>query len=414
MATAKKIVLITPGQPSSNPRLVKEAVALYEAGYAVTVVYNFWVLWADKGDRILQKQYPQINWICTGGHPQHNRRTYLFTRTKYKLHRIIAGFFSHSLYWQERAELRCYAELRNTTAAIKADLYIAHNLGALPAAAKAAKKNKSKFSFDAEDYHRGQVQPASVEFRRSVLIENKYLPSVSYCSAASPLIAKQYAGHYPSIQPTVINNVFSKQYLQVPVVSYKKGEQLRLFWFSQTVGFDRGLEELIQAIGAVKHLPISCTILGSCTEDMKNYLLQIAATAFVNNEQLHFVDPVAHNKIFDITATQHIGLALEVSTNLNRQICLTNKIFTYLLGGLAIAATDTAAQKQFLLDNPGIGNVYTSGKPEMLADILQHWYDHPEELNACRVKASQLAESVFNWEAEQQSFLQLVRTSIKN
>ena len=33
-----RICLVTPGQPSTNPRLVKEADALCEAGYDVQVV----------------------------------------------------------------------------------------------------------------------------------------------------------------------------------------------------------------------------------------------------------------------------------------------------------------------------------------------------------------------------------------
>ena len=36
--TAKRVCLISPGHLASNPRLVKEADALYEAGFAVKVI----------------------------------------------------------------------------------------------------------------------------------------------------------------------------------------------------------------------------------------------------------------------------------------------------------------------------------------------------------------------------------------
>lgn len=43
------------------------------------------------------------------------------------------------------------------------------------------------------------------------------------------------------------------------------------------------------------------------------------------------------------------GLAIEVESNdYNRQICLTNKIFSYLQSGLYILATNTPAQEQFM------------------------------------------------------------------
>ena len=48
---SKQIVLITTGQPSSNPRIVKEAISLSEIGYEVTVIYNFWVSWALNYDK---------------------------------------------------------------------------------------------------------------------------------------------------------------------------------------------------------------------------------------------------------------------------------------------------------------------------------------------------------------------------
>lgn len=64
--TAKKIVLVTSGQPSLNPRLVKEADALVEAGYEVTVIYQYWNEWGTDLDKVL---LPQKKWktIRVGG-----------------------------------------------------------------------------------------------------------------------------------------------------------------------------------------------------------------------------------------------------------------------------------------------------------------------------------------------------------
>ena len=48
-----KIVLISPGQPSLNPRLVKEADTLAANGYDVTVLYSYWNDWGAKFDKTL-------------------------------------------------------------------------------------------------------------------------------------------------------------------------------------------------------------------------------------------------------------------------------------------------------------------------------------------------------------------------
>src|SRR5262245_7998845 len=54
----RRVCLVTTGQPSTNPRLVKEADALSAAGYDVTVVGAFGGDWAIQADRSLLAQKP--------------------------------------------------------------------------------------------------------------------------------------------------------------------------------------------------------------------------------------------------------------------------------------------------------------------------------------------------------------------
>ncbi len=70
---------------------------------------------------------------------------------------------------QVQAATQFYPELKKSACDIKADLYIAHNLGALTAAAMAAQKNNARYSFDAEDFHRAQEEDVS-QRSKTVLI----------------------------------------------------------------------------------------------------------------------------------------------------------------------------------------------------------------------------------------------------
>src|SRR5580692_10063341 len=45
-----RVCLITPGHLSTNPRIVKEADALSEAGYEVTVIAADYMQWARRAD----------------------------------------------------------------------------------------------------------------------------------------------------------------------------------------------------------------------------------------------------------------------------------------------------------------------------------------------------------------------------
>src|SRR6185295_14068593 len=85
--TSKKwpeICLLTPGQPSSNPRLVKEADALTDAGFKVMVVYGFWADWASKADKDLLASRKWTG-VLIGGDPRRERLPYWFTRVRYGL-----------------------------------------------------------------------------------------------------------------------------------------------------------------------------------------------------------------------------------------------------------------------------------------------------------------------------------------
>ena len=401
------IVLLSTGQPSSNPRLVKEAVALADAGYKVSVLYCYWVNWADIQDERLFEQYPSVNWMRVGGHPLKERRRYWYTRLRSKCYRLLTGIFPGNIYVQQNAYTRCFPELKNAAVNHPAQLYIAHNLGALAPAALAAQKNKSRYGFDAEDYHRGQtVEPN--EIRKAILLEDSYLPGTSYYSASSPLIADRYKSDYPGTDPVMVNNVFSLQYLQPNITAYHKGDELKLFWFSQTTGTGRGLEEMIEAMGKIKSVPVSFTIVGNCTPAMKSYFYALAENSHVKREQLHFMEPVSLADVFSLAGKHHIGLALEISTTLNWQVCLTNKIFTYLLSGLAIIATDTPAQKLFFSENTGTGKTYRQGNTTELAELLESFISKPDELNTYRQNAINLAKGSLNWEKEKELFLQTI------
>lgn len=401
----KQVVLLTPGQPSSNPRIVKEAIALADAGYRVKVIYNFWVKWADAADKELIKNNPQIEWVRTGGHPEEEKMKYLFTRVRYKFFRILAAAFPGSITILKHALIRAFYELQKETISTKASVYIAHNLGALAAASNAASKNKSVFAFDAEDYHRGQVQEGSADFLKYRKTEDAFLPGAVYCSAASPLIAEKYKEHYPGMNVFTVNNVFSKKYLQGNHTLYSKGSVLKLFWFSQTVGKQRGLEEVIAAMGLLKHLSVSLTVLGACSEEMKFFFTELAKKNQVSVNHLLFLQPVMQHEIFSIAAQHHIGIAVETEQSVNRQICLTNKIFTYLLSGNAVIANNTKAQELFFKTYPGAGCVFENGNIQQLSTIISELYHEDERLSSMQKNNLQLAASELNWEKEQQLLL---------
>jgi glycosyltransferase involved in cell wall biosynthesis len=403
----KNIVLVTTKQPSSNPRLVKEAIALAGAGYDVSVVYNFWSNWAEDADKSILQANRNVSWIKVSSHPVTHRIAYWYTKIRYKCYRMLAGIVPGYTALQVQAATQFYPELKKKCCSIKADLYIAHNLGALAAAAVAAKQNNASYAFDAEDFHRAQEDNNYQEANRTSLIEDRYFPGAAFIVAASPLIAKEYKKYYPAIDFVVVNNVFRKQ--QQPAFVPVPQAPLKLFWFSQTVGLKRGVQDVIQALNRITAFTIEFTITGDVNDDVKQTLLQILIN---HKHHIIFMPPCSEERLIAYAAQQHIGFAIEPGFSINNKIALSNKLFTYLLAGNAVIVSATPAQKLFYDEYPQIGWCYSTGDIDALVKIIEAAYNDPAYLNSRRQYCWQLANTTLNWENEKEKFLSQVKKAV--
>ncbi|WP_316796699.1 hypothetical protein [Pedobacter agri] len=410
----QKILIVSSGQPSLNPRLVKEADTLVDAGFEVIIIYQYWNDWGTELDK---KLLSNRKWkaIRVGGSPNKQKLIYFITKLNFRFFNLLAFKFSYNFKISERAIGRSSILLLKKASKIKADLYIAHNLGALPAAINAAKKNKAKCGFDAEDFHRQEVtdDTDSKAYRLAKYIEDKYFPKLDYLTTASPLIAKAYQKIYPNLKPTVINNVFSADFLQ-KVRDNGLNNELKLFWFSQTIGKNRGIEDAIKAIGYLKKGHICLTLLGNIDQEHKLYFSNLALQYHLLENQIIFIKPTAPDKIFNMANQHDIGLALEPAFCLNNNIALSNKVFTYLTSGLSLIASETTAQKKFILSNPDIGQSYPIGNINDLATIIRMYDEDRNLLYKTKLAASNLAKEQLNWEMESKKFIELIEKTISD
>jgi glycosyltransferase involved in cell wall biosynthesis len=390
------------GQLSTNPRLLKEALWFNEKGYEVHVLYCFWSKWGYSADKNIIANFPSIIWKEIGGNPFTNKIVYFFTRFRFKIFRILGSRFPSSLFWAERSVCRCFNELYKSGSAINASLYIAHNLGALPVVGKIATILKKAFVFDAEDFHRGQYKTGLLVFSQSSLIENYWMPKAALVTAASPFIAAKYK-ELLGIDSLVINNVFSIK--NAPVIRPNSTPIVKLFWFSQTVGKGRGLEDILTALRRFPFESFSITILGDLSNEMENYL---RGQILENNEiqvDLSFLNPVEPDKVFELASTFDIGLAIEPVINENSDLIFTNKLFTYMLSGNAILFTSTTAQEYFFNQHSNIGWIYPSGDIDRLELVLEQIRHNPLELRSLKQNAQELATRLYNWEIEQNKLM---------
>ncbi|MBK8725010.1 MAG: glycosyltransferase [Holophagaceae bacterium] len=400
----KRVCLITSGPIGSDPRLVKEAESLHRHGAMVQVL----CLDVSRLEHLQRRNASVLagaDWACAelqgGGR---GRQSLLALGQRLARLLLRAGFRSMRL--TARAFNRNAPRLRRKALQHPADLYVAHNLAALPAAHAAAHKHRAKLGFDAEDFHSGELpegRPWDFERNLAGALEAAYLPQCDYVTAASPGIARAYTSVCGIPEPRTVLNVFPLAMAAAPAPS---DDPRSLYWFSQTVGPDRGLEDVIKAIGAAQSKP-HVYLRGTISATYRNELHRLAK-ASRSEGQLHFLPPEAPDEMGRLAARYHLGLATEPGGTPNSRIALSNKCFTYMLAGIPSIATATLGQAELASEAPGAIFLYPPGESLILAELLDQLMRSPAQVAEARTLAWSYGQGRFNWEREQHVFLEEV------
>jgi glycosyltransferase involved in cell wall biosynthesis len=401
-----RVCLIGATHACHNPRLLREADSLSEAGHDVRVVAPSFSKELDERD---QSHLARRNWrhqkidYLQRGFVGSLRSTLMRGRRRlaFELHERFGG-----RQFGEYGYTTALPELRRQALAEPADWFIAHAQAALPIAAAAAKRWNARLGFDCEDLlsEHGTDPPDIVR-----QIESTYLQDCDYVSTPSRGIADRLERDYAIEPPIVLYNVFPRNLANNMTAPRNRPEHVpvRLHWFSQTIGAGRGIEEAIEACGMLGG-EVELHLRGNPAAGFQNALEVLAAQHKVKLE-LH--PQIEHDDLIKAMEQFDVGLALERNEHTNYALTVTNKIGSYLLAGLAIAATDTPGQREVLDQIPAAGFLYESGKPKLLADGLRRWIQNRESLNIAQQAAWEAARSQFCWDIEERKLLKVLGAS---
>ena len=170
----------------------------------------------------------------------------------------------------------------------------------------------SRISIAAKRY---PVEPESLPSRLTAALEDRYLRAASFTTAASWGIADEVAKTTGLPAPTTVLNVFPwSDRVGLPASRPRPSNAaLSLYWFSQIVSLDRGLQDAIRALGSARE-PVTLAIRGVATTEVKSKLLTLARSCGAE-ERITFL-PLIHPDGLLASAGDHdVGLCLEVPDN---------------------------------------------------------------------------------------------------
>jgi glycosyltransferase involved in cell wall biosynthesis len=408
MKKAHKICIISHAHITNNPRVYKEAVSLANAGYDVYIVTLLVNKDIYQSDLKLIKDH-KINFshsvVLLPGQVGALKLFYL--KSVRKSAQLLSRYFNF-----ETAETLSYAihELLQRAEKLNADLYIGHNEPGLWAGVQLMKKNK-KVAFDFEDWYSHDYLVPGRTVNLLSGLEKEALQKAEYISTTSEALAETLSKENNSIKPVVIYNAFSKKESRNIKLEKKEKNHLTLYWFSQSIGPGRGIEQIINAVNLVNQ-KIVIHLRGNISEEFKKHL-QSKLTKSSNHEIIF------HNTVppVDLVRTMQeydLGLSLELKHPPSRDLTVTNKILHYLLAGIPVLASDTAGQKEIAAMSRGAVEIINLDDPQYTANVIINLMNDRQRLSEMRKKAIEVACQKFNWEEQEKIFLSQVEKAILN
>ena len=393
-------ILITSGlELSSNPRVVKEADVLTAAGHEVTVLTSLVdPTLAEREAGFDNRGWKVVRLLDLADQRLSPRLEWNWRRGVHKMARVLASRSglqtAHSLgYFPWKIVRWCRA--------FSADLFICHVNQATWAGARLLREGR-RVAFDFEDWYSRDLPEEDRRWQSLKLLEAAELEALkngAFCVTTSQVLSAALAKHAGiSSRPAVVYNSFpwaERSFPDTGVPDRHDRSIPSLYWFSQVTSGGRGLEELFKALHFVK-FPLEIHLRGIVPAGFESAIRALAPDHC--QQRIFFHPQVPHHGMLARIVEHDIGFAGEIPYCESRNLTITNKILHYLLGGIAVVASDTEGQQEVAAGNPEGILLYSSRDPASLAGALNTLLADGERLRAARAANLELARTRFCWE----------------
>lgn len=407
MGSAACICIVTGSHLCRNPRVVKEANALSDAGYDVTVLGPVFTddLRVDDEDLLSDAKWAHRTSVDL-------RRT--VSGTWVRLRRKAGSWLTRQSW--DTADALGYGVKQTLRQARQenADLYIGHEEVGTWVVWKLEKEG-ARVGVDFEDWHARDLLPEDRADRPVSLletVERDLLHRATHATTTSKVLAEAMAEAYDAPEPSVLYNAFpwaDREVMDGKTRDRDGTGRVSVHWVSQTIGPGRGLDTLCQALREIE-TPVQVHLRGECRSDYRSRLGQMFPDE--QGHSLHLHGLVSPEALLSRIAEHDIGMALEQHEPDSRNLTVTNKILHYLLGGLAVVATDTAGQKEVAAQAGDGVRLCSVDSPDEMAHQFRMLLQSDTQLETAKEHALRAAREKFSWEQQAPKLLKSVEQAL--
>lgn len=269
---------------------------------------------------------------------------------------------AHSLYWLHKGRRAALKILE----AFRPEAVHANDWNSLPLAVEAKAKWGARIVYDSHEMATAEYEH-SLKWRLVALshvkaIEERGIRAADAVIAVSPGIVQALRETYPGLPPpSLVRNVPDA----VPAAFRPTGERIEVL-FHGLLRDNRGLEGVIESLPRWRD-EFHLVLRGPCAPGYRARLEALARQSGALH-RVRFEPPVAPGDVVARAAQSDIGLCILPDSSRHNRFALPNKLFEYLMAGLA-AVTSAVPDMAEILRRYACG-ITTSVEPGAIANAL--------------------------------------------
>ncbi|MEO6890427.1 MAG: glycosyltransferase family 4 protein [Ktedonobacteraceae bacterium] len=388
-----KVCMHVRGVARTDVRVMREAIALKEAGFAVSIV-----------DIEKESTRPAEEDI-QGIHLKHILRPGWLVPARSRLWRSVRTM--------QKLVSSTFRLLRTP-----ADIYHAHDLNALLPCYIVAGLRRKLLVFDSHELPFHELSPEKLKnsYVRQVFtgLTHIFAAIVRRCAGVitvSPPIIDEMHDRYHIAEVSLVRNILP---YQVVPRSDRLRQHLglsadtRIVLYSGNLQADRTLDNLVRVARFVER-DVLIVLMGRNVGSMQAELEALAVREGLT-ERVKILPPVPYEELLDWIVSADIGvIAYAPDGALNAQPQLPNKFFEYVMCGLPVIASQLPAIVE-MIETYNVGRILTSLEPAAMGAEINAMLADRAELERMRRHALEAARRDLNWEKESRVLLHLYET----
>jgi glycosyltransferase involved in cell wall biosynthesis len=276
----------------------------------------------------------------------------------------------------------------------RADIVHANDLATLPAGFRLAKRLGARLVYDAHEIYASQEpNPPKIHAKATSWLEARLARRAHVVTVSAPIAADLERALRLSTRPLVVLNCSERLERLLP--AGERDEPRLSAIYQGAMGPGRSIGDLFKAAAAMgDDAVLSARITGVDLAE-----LRAESKAHRLDGRFLILDPVAPDRLVQALVGFDVGLIINRPVTRNDELVLPNKLFEYMMAGLAVVAPRLPGLAP-LIEEEGVGATYPPADPVGLARILDELAADRPRLEEMKRRARQLALERYNAQAQ--------------